>query len=232
MTREELSAVLGCSLELISDDYLPGCPFPLFQRKDMFRINTDTVLLSQYMTVKPGESVLDIGTNNGALLLAAAFKGAGALTGIDLHAEALALAEINLKRSQIVDAELILADICEFHHQPYDVIVCNPPYFKTPNIGSKNTSEWLRTARHEDRCTLKTLFAASGRLLKDKGRFYLVHRASRLAELFHELENSPLTCRKLRLVYDRRTARAGAVLMQLAKGTAGQLEIETPQWIE
>lgn len=232
MTNDELLAVLSCRPDQISDDYLPGCPFPLFQRRDMFRINTDTVLLSQYLTVKPGESVLDIGTNNGALLLAAAFKKAGALTGIDLHKEALALADINLKRSQIEGAELIAGDIREFYHQPFDVIVCNPPYFKTPDVRSQNPSEWLRSARHEDSCTLETLFAAAGRLLKDKGRFYLVHRASRLAEIFRELEASPLTCRKLRVVYDRRSERAGAVLLQLAKGTSGQLEIEPPQWIE
>ena len=53
-------------------DYLHGTDIYLHQRKDMFRINTDTALLAQFMDIRKDEIVLDIGTNNGALLLAAA----------------------------------------------------------------------------------------------------------------------------------------------------------------
>ena len=52
-------------------DYINGTDIYLYQHKKMFRINTDTALLAQFMKVKKGERVLDIGTNNGALLLAA-----------------------------------------------------------------------------------------------------------------------------------------------------------------
>ena len=52
----------------MSFDYLPDTNIYLKQRKDMFRVNTDTHLLGNFMLVKKNESVLDIGTNNGALL--------------------------------------------------------------------------------------------------------------------------------------------------------------------
>ena len=56
-------------MENYTYDYINGTDIYLYQHKKMFRINTDTALLAQFMKVKKGERVLDIGTNNGALLL-------------------------------------------------------------------------------------------------------------------------------------------------------------------
>ena len=42
-------------------DYLPGTDIYLHQRKDMFRMNTDTALLGYFMKVKENECVMDIG---------------------------------------------------------------------------------------------------------------------------------------------------------------------------
>ena len=192
-------------------DYLPKLRLPLWQRKDMFCMNTDTVLLGEQMVVRKGESVLDLGCNNGALLLYASRFSPSSLTGVDLLPQALALAAENMRINGL-EAELICADLAEFRHLPFDVIVCNPPYFATPDPASVNRNPFLATARHEAGCTLETLFAAGGRLLKDKGRFYLVHRADRLAQIIAALQNSPLTLREATLVFDRRTRQATAVI--------------------
>ena len=53
-------------MENYTYDYINGTDIYLYQHKKMFRINTDTALLAQFMKVKKGERVLDIGTNNGA----------------------------------------------------------------------------------------------------------------------------------------------------------------------
>lgn len=64
----------------LRQDYLPKLKLPLWQRKDMFCMNTDTVLLGEQMVVRKGESVLDLGCNNGALLLYASRFSPGSLT--------------------------------------------------------------------------------------------------------------------------------------------------------
>ena len=69
-------------------DYLPGTDIYLHQRKDMFRMNTDTALLGYFMKVKENECVMDIGTNNGALLLYASMYTQGKLIGVDVQKEA------------------------------------------------------------------------------------------------------------------------------------------------
>ena len=85
----------------MSFDYLPDTNIYLKQRKDMFRVNTDTHLLGNFMLVKKNESVLDIGTNNGALLLYAS-RYTDDLSGVDI------LKEGNIERAvklQIQTAE-------------------------------------------------------------------------------------------------------------------------------
>ena len=213
----------------LRQDYLPKLKLPLWQRKDMFCMNTDTVLLGEQMVVRKGESVLDLGCNNGALLLYASRFSPGSLTGVDLLPQALALAAENMRINGL-EAELICADLAEFRHLPFDVIVCNPPYFATPDPASINPNPFLATARHEAGCMLETLFAAGGRLLKDKGRFYLVHRADRLAQIIAALQNSPLTLREATLVFDRRTRQATAVIAELRKGKLGPVRFREPLW--
>ena len=196
----------------------------------MFRLNTDTVLLGEWMKVKKGESVLDIGCNNGALLLYASRFSPKSLCGIDVLQPAIDLAAMNMEKNHL-EAELICQDVSTFHHEPFDVIVCNPPYFRTTDAQSINDSLYLATARHEDSCTLDSLFTAAGRLLKDKGRFYMVHRASRMAEILVHAENSPVKVREATLVYDRRTRQATAVLLQLRKGKTDEIRFNEPIWM-
>ena len=78
---------------LLSFDYLPGTDIYLYQRRDMFRMNTDTALLGHFMRVKENDTVLDIGCNNGALLLYASQYTKGKLIGVDIQKEACELAE-------------------------------------------------------------------------------------------------------------------------------------------
>lgn len=123
-------------------DYLPKLRLPLWQRKDMFCMNTDTVLLGEQMVVRKGESVLDLGCNNGALLLYASRFSPSSLTGVDLLPQALALAAENMRINGL-EAELICADLAEFRHLPFDVIVCNPPYFATPDPGFRQPQSFF-----------------------------------------------------------------------------------------
>ena len=67
----------------------------------------------------------------------------------------------------------------------YEVIVSNPPYMIGEH-GLKNDNEALYIARHEALCTLDDLLRESAKVLKMKGRFYMVHRPFRLPEIFSE----------------------------------------------
>lgn len=198
-------------------DYLPNTQIYLHQRKDMFRMNTDTALLGQFMSVKEDESVLDIGTNNGALLLYASQYTKGKLIGVDIQQEACELADMNLKDNQIVDYEIICSDIKDVHLKDIDVVVCNPPYFRVVNDKQQNESIYKKIARHECYLTFDVLCECVASFLKEKGRFYIVHRADRLVDLCSELRKNQLEIKTVQFIRDEENENAHGVLIEAVK---------------
>jgi ribosomal protein L11 methyltransferase len=77
--------------------------------------------------LRAGQSVLDVGTGSGILLVAAAKLGASRLTGVDLDPLAVAVARRNLDQNHIDPAcfELICGHLVDRVNQPFDVVVAN-----------------------------------------------------------------------------------------------------------
>lgn len=217
----------------MSFDYLPETTLEIKQRKDMFRINSDTHYLGKFICVKEDESVLDVGCNNGALLLYASLFHPKVLVGIDYFQEALTLAQENMKHNQ-VEAEFIHTKIQNFNHSPFDVIICNPPFFKVNENSNVNVneSEYLRVARHEEMLTLEELFIHVRRLLKDEGRFYLVHRTMRLTEIVEEALKNGFKIKRLKPIYDENREHSTSCLFEIIKGKNNQVLVEKPIFIK
>lgn len=209
-------------------NYLPNTSIYLKQRKDMFRINTDTALLGGFMNIQEGESVLDIGTNNGALLLYASLHKPSLLCGIDIHEEAIELASENLKDNEIKNFELYTCPLQEFSHEPFDVIVCNPPYFVYNNDQRTNENEFLKHARHEEFLKLEELCACVKSLLKDHGRFYMVHRSQRLSDIMVELSKNNLGVVSVTPVYDENKPLSTAILIEAIRGYDSNVKMAKP----
>lgn len=198
-------------------DYLHGTNISLYQRKDMFRINTDTALLANFMKIKKGERVLDIGTNNGALLLVANQFHPSHLYGVDLQQEAIDLAMYNMEVHNIEEVTLYQGDVCELALPKVHVIVCNPPYFKVDQQSNINVSSTLAIARHETYLTFDKLCAKASSLLDEKGRFYLVHRANRIREIMCVLATYRMETRTIQFIYDKNKKEAVGVLIEAIK---------------
>ena len=73
----------------MKSDYLPYIDYEFDQTGCTYKVNTDTVALGMFLDPMKHKSVLDIGTNSGALLLYAHEKGADKLIGVDIHEDAL-----------------------------------------------------------------------------------------------------------------------------------------------
>lgn len=142
-------------------DYLPSTPYTIRQAEGMFHMTTDTVLLGRFLRLKHRDTVLDIGCNQGVLMLYAAMHEPASLTGIDILKEAVSLAQQNLQ-ANAVNGTVVCADVRAFRADPFSVIVCNPPYF-APDAQDLHTDE-EKTARTENTLTPAELFAAVKRL--------------------------------------------------------------------
>ncbi|MDY5252319.1 MAG: methyltransferase [Erysipelotrichaceae bacterium] len=213
----------------MSFDYLPGTNIYLKQRQDMFRINTDTHLLGKFMEINKKDRVLDIGCNNGALLLYAS-QYAQQLVGIDILNEAIELAKENLAMNK-VEARLYNIKAQDFNDEPFDKIICNPPYFNTKDNGNKNSNYFLEVARHDRYLPLDELFACYKRLLKDNGTVYMVHRPSYLAMILDVAKNYKFKCIRMKMIYDQNKQEAVSVLLAFKIGKTDLIKVEKDEII-
>lgn len=213
-------------------DYLPNTKIHIYQHKHMFRMNTDTALLGNFMHIQEEEVILDIGTNNGALLLYANQYHPKFLIGVDIQPEACALARKNMLYHHIQNVKIIEGDIKQVNLEKVDVIVCNPPYFKAFDLQRVNKKETIRIARHEVFLTLEELTLCVHNLLKEGGRFYLVHRSDRIMDIMHILREHQLEIKRLQFTYDEYKEEARGVLIEAVKGANSGCKVLSPKIIK
>ncbi len=172
--------------ERIDDLQLSG--LYIIQRPSLFCFGMDSVLLSDFVSADKKERVCDLCSGNGVIPLLLYGKGKGAdIMGIELQKDCFDLAERSLLLNEIKDKiKFLNSDIRQpyaFKKGEFDVVTCNPPYMK---VGSGKTGNITHKAiaRHEITCKLEDVFFAASYLLKYGGRFYMVHRPNRLADIF------------------------------------------------
>ena len=217
--------------ERLDDLQLKG--YEIIQDPKRFCFGIDAVLLSNFAKVKPGERVLDLGTGTGILpiLLEGKTKGSH-FTGLEIQEESADMARRSVSYNGLEERiDIVTGDIKEaasiFGAASFGVITTNPPYM-IGDHGLKNQNEALYIARHEALCTLDDILRESAKILKVKGRFYMVHRPFRLAEIMNVLTKYRLEPKKMQLVYPYIDREPNMVLIEALKGGNSRVTVEPP----
>ncbi|MBS6398174.1 MAG: tRNA1(Val) (adenine(37)-N6)-methyltransferase [Clostridiales bacterium] len=207
--------------------------YRIIQDPDRFCFGMDAVLLSGFARVKPGERVLDMGTGTGIIpiLLEARTKGES-FTGLEIQPESADMARRSVRLNDLEDrVRIVTGDIKEadriFGAASCHVVTCNPPYM-TANHGLQNPEQPKAIARHEVLCTLEDVIGQASRLLMPGGRFYMVHRPFRLAEIMTGLCAHGLEPKRMRLVYPFADREPNMVLLEALKGGRPRITVEKP----
>ena len=207
--------------------------YGIIQRKGTFCFGMDAVLLSGFAVVKPGEKALDLGTGTGIIpiLLEAKTKGKH-FTGLEIQEESADMARRSVKYNHLEEkVEIVTGDIKEagsrFALASFDVVTSNPPYMNDAH-GIKNPGDAKAIARHEVLCTLDDVVREGTRVLKPGGRFYMVHRPFRLAEIMNVLTKYRLEPKKMQLVYPYIDREPNMVLIEALKGGNSRVTVEPP----
>lgn len=209
-------------------DYFIDEDLKLYQHKDHFRFNTDTKLLAKLMKIKKNDVVLDIGTNNGALLLWADQYDVSKLIGVEVLKESSKIAKLNAETFFKHQTEIINKPVQEIHLDQVDVIVSNPPYFTQSETHPNTKIDLRQYGRIEINLTLDELVSNVSRLLKSNGRFYMVHRPSRIHEILDTLSKYNLCAKTIGLAYDSRTMDCKSLLIEAIKESNCKCEILPP----
>ena len=207
--------------------------FQIIQNKEKFCFGMDAVLLSGFAKVKEGEKVLDIGTGTGIIPILLAAKSPGQhFTGLEIQPESADMARRSValnhleEKISIVEGDVREADQL-FSAASFDVITSNPPYM-TGSHGLVNPDMPKAIARHEICCTLEDLVSQTEKLLRPGGRFFMVHRPFRLAEIMTVLTAHHLEPKRMRLVYPFVDKEPNMVLLECIRGGKPRITVEKP----
>ena len=205
----------------------------LIQNPEKFCFGMDAVLLSGYASVKKGGRCLDLGCGNGIIPILLSAKTEGAeFVGLEIQEESADMARRSVEGNDLGGRVRIeTGDIKEasqiFGMASFDVVTSNPPYM-TSGHGLKNEDMARTIARHELLCSLADLARETARVLKPGGKFYLVHRPFRLAEIIRELSAQGMEPKRMRLVYPYVDKEPNMVLLEAVKGGKPRMTVERP----
>lgn len=207
--------------------------YRIIQKKKGFCFGMDAVLLSGFARVKEGEVAVDLGTGTGIIPILLEAKTEGKhFTGLEIQEEVAEMASRSVALNGLQDrVAIVRGDIKEasqlFGKASFDVVTSNPPYMNDQH-GLKNPQEMKAISRHEVLCTLDDVCREAAALLKPGGRFYMVHRPHRLAEIISALKEYKLEPKRMKLVHPFIDKDANMVLIEAVRGGRSMMKVEAP----
>ncbi|MBU5474175.1 MAG: tRNA1(Val) (adenine(37)-N6)-methyltransferase [Clostridiales bacterium] len=207
--------------------------YSIIQNPAKFCFGMDAVLLSGFANVKAGETAIDLGTGTGIIPILLEAKTQGAhFTGLEIQPESADMAKRSVAYNHLenkIDIEIgnIKDASAQFGASSFHVVTTNPPYM-TGQHGLTNPNEAKAIARHEILCTLEDVIRESARLLKPRGRFYMVHRPFRLSEIMCLMHQYGLEPKRMRLVHPFIDKEPNMVLIEGLRGGKPRITVEKP----
>ena len=207
--------------------------YVIIQNPKRFCFGMDAVLLSGFAQVKANECALDLGTGTGIIpLLLEAKTDGNHFTGLEIQPESADMARRSVMLNHLENKiDIVTGDIKDasrlFGASSFAVITVNPPYMIGEH-GLSSSNEAKAIARHEILCTLDDVLRESSRLLRPKGRFYMVHRPFRLAEIMNKMIRYGLEPKRMQLVYPFVDKEPNMALLEGLRGGNSRLQVEKP----
>lgn len=209
----------------------------LDQPVDGPRVSVDTVLLASFVKARGRERLLELGSAHGAvsLLLARKFP-AVLIEGLEIQPELVEIARKNAVVNGLSERVFFRqGDLRRvrgiFPPQSFDVVVVNPPYDEARS-SRHSPQESEAVARHGTECTLEDVVTAARYLLANRGRFFLVLRAKRTAELMFLLSRERIEAKRIRPVYPSPGRESSVILVQATRTAGKGVILESPLYIQ
>ena len=217
-------------------DELQRNGYGIIQNPARFCFGMDAVLLSGFAKAKAGEKVLDLGTGTGIIpILMEAKTDAADFTALEIQEESADMARRSVAYNHLEDKiKVVTGDIRDasniFGASSFHVVTTNPPYM-TAQHGLTNVYEAKTIARHEVLCTLDDILRESARLLMPGGRFYMVHRPFRLAEIMSKMVEYKIEPKRMRFVHPSYDKVPNMVLIEGMRDGGEELKLLPPLYV-
>jgi tRNA1Val (adenine37-N6)-methyltransferase len=212
-------------------DSLMGGRLKLIQSRDGYRFSIDALLLSGFITVRPGDVVVELGTGCGVILMLLLLtKPVGHAFGLEIQEELTTQAARNALLNGFEDKmEVVRGDIkhLPLAAQSADIVICNPPY-RQVSTGRLNPDPRRAIARHEILASIDDILHAAKGLLRKRGRLAVIYPALRLVDILMRMRGYGLEPKKVQIAYPSVESSAKLALIEAWVGGRPGLEICPP----
>ena len=209
----------------------------IVQNNDWFKFSLESVLLPCFVIInKNTNNILDLCTGNAPIPLVLSTKTKAKIYGVEIQKDVYDLAkksvDINNLSKQI---EIINDDVKnisnKFESDTFDIITCNPPYFKHVDTSKMNDDIHKIIARHEVNLNMDDIAKVVRKLLKNDGKFYLVHRTERFLELTNLLMSYNIMPKRVRFIYPKEDSESNLFMLEAVKNGKVGLKLESPLYV-
>lgn len=206
----------------------------IMQDTEMFNFSLDSVLLPNFVTLNKNiKNIMDIGCGNAPIPIILSTKTSAKITGVEIQERSYDLAKKSVEMNNLTERiKIINDDINELYlnleSDTFDVITCNPPFFKVKDESRLNKSDYKTIARHEVKLNLDNIFKIARKLLKNNGNIAIVHRPERLLDILDTMRKYNIEPKRVQFVYPKKNKDANILLVEGTKNGNKGLKIEPP----
>lgn len=209
----------------------------IVQNPKMFTVSIDSLLLPNFITINKNiKKILDIGCGNAPIPLILTNKTNAEIIGVEIQKNVYELACKSVKINNLEDRiKIINADINviskELETDSFDIITCNPPFFKVNKESNFNDSNYKTLAHHELALNLEQICKISKKLLKNNGIIGLVHRPERLIDIIECMRKNNLEPKKIQFIYPKKGNDSNILLIEGRKNGKAGIKILDPIYL-
>lgn len=206
----------------------------IYQDDEWFKFSIDSVLLANFVTINMGvKKIIDFATGNAPIPMLLSYRTKANIYGIEYQKCIYDLGVLSVNENKLNDRiKLINGDVREiknfFDLESFDVVTCNPPYFKK-NVGSNlNENEVKAIARHEINLNLDDVVKNASLILKNRGVFAMVHRTERMIEIIETMKKYRIEPKRIQFIYPKIGRESDLFLIEGVKNGNSGLKMLSP----
>lgn len=205
----------------------------IYQNDNFFSFSLDSIILANFVNIRKNDrKICDLCTGNAVIPLILSLRTDKHIDGVEIQEEIYNLGEKSIKYNNLCgQINLFNEDInsfCGKHIEKYNIVTCNPPYFRVKEDSNKNISVEKMIARHEVKTNLDEVCKISSKILYDKGTFALIHRTDRFVEVIETLKKYKLEPKRIMFIYNKLDSTSEMFFVESRKNGSCGLKIEKP----
>ena len=212
--------------------------YKILQKIDHYSMSTDSFLLPYFANVPKSskKNIIELCSGNGGISIILREKSQAQIEMLEIQEDLVELSKRSIELNNLTGINVRNGDIkkTKDYYKPssFDYVICNPPYFPVKNMPNQREKFNHNISRHEILCNLSDVIKAIKYLLKQNGKFSLVHRTYRISDIISECEKNGLAIKRIRFVYSKESSdNSKIVLVEGSISNISDIKVEQPLYI-